>query len=611
MARRARWNDSFHPGERLRGMDTDPYPARGSAQPLRARSLAVVVAVALMAAACSSSDSDSSSNRGGASEARGIAETVEVGGRSIYLQCKGTGSPTVVLQAGYGNAGDIWSVTDTTSPAVFPALAKTNRVCTYDRPGSKITTTRAGGAVTLGETARRSRSDSAPMPRDPADVVTELHDLLAAADVPGPYVLVGHSLGGAFDLLYARTYPDEVSALVTVDSPLPAQRDLIPPDLRDKAKLGPLDPSLVPGYELEAYDLDTLFDEIDAAGALPDIPVVVVRRGAPKMSDDPIPEGGPITAAEIDAISAAQWNGQAAWAAGVSGAKVITVPDTTHYVQNQRPDAVVAAIREAMARLTCFHPRSDDLPTDVSGLQPLDAGLAPSGGGGRRRRSVNCGRRPGRPRRRAGDVAGCTARGPLGSTDRRPADGRSRHRQDTTRRRSRGLGTGGWDARPARRGRRVTARPDGAVAWRLPRTRRRARQRSVAAGRGATMGTSRVAVRRVALARTDLGGARGPALGRPDRDLGARPPAAGPRRRTHRAGRDQSGSRARDAPSRWGATRRPCGAAERARRRRRSPARGRGDDGIGGRGRAPHAHGRQSAVRAGTRTLPRRGRGDR
>ena len=301
-----------------------------------------MVAAAVMAG-CSSSDSESSSSRT-------IAKTVEVGGRSIYLECKGVGSPTVVLQSGYGNAGDIWSLTDTTSPAVFPAVAKTNRVCTYDRPGSMITTTRTGGTVKLGETARRSRSDSAPMPRDPADVVAELHDVLAKADVPGPYVLVGHSFGGTLDLLYARTYPDEVRALVTVDSPLPAQRELIPANLRDLVKLGPLDPSLVPGYELEVYDLDTAFDEIDAAGPLPDIPVIVVRRGAPKLSDDPIPDGGPLTAADIDALNSAQWNGQAAWAAGVPGAKVITVPGTTHYVQNQRPDAVVAAIREAIAR---------------------------------------------------------------------------------------------------------------------------------------------------------------------------------------------------------------------------------------------------------------------
>ena len=333
-------------------MDATRHAPRRSTWPLRTATLAVVVAVALMAAACSGSDSDSSlgTNRGSADGA--IAETVEVNGRSIHFECKGTGSPTVVLQSGYGNAGDIWSLTDTTSPAVAPALAKTNRVCTYDRPGSMITTTRAGGTLTLADTAQRSRSDSAPMPRDPTDVVTELHDLLAAADVPGPYVLVGHSLGGTFDLLYARTYPYEVSALVIVDSPLPPSRELLRADLWEKINtLGPPDPSLVPGYELETYNLDTLFEEVDAAGALPDIPVVVVRRGAPKMNDDPVPESGSIAAAEIDATSAAQWEGQAAWAASVPGAKVITVPDTTHYVQNQRPDAVVEAIREAMTRI--------------------------------------------------------------------------------------------------------------------------------------------------------------------------------------------------------------------------------------------------------------------
>ena len=106
----------------------------------------------------------------------------------------------------------------------------------------------------------------------------------------------------------------------------------------------------MPGYELEAYDLDTLFDEIDAAGPLPDIPVVVVRRGGPAMSDDPLPDGAPFTQAEVDALNTAQWEAQAQWAAGVPGAEVITVPDTTHYVQNQRPDAVVDAIRSAIAR---------------------------------------------------------------------------------------------------------------------------------------------------------------------------------------------------------------------------------------------------------------------
>jgi pimeloyl-ACP methyl ester carboxylesterase len=255
----------------------------------------------------------------------------------------------VVLQSGYLNAGDIWSVSDTAAPAVFPALAETHRVCTYDRPGSIITTTMASGTLTLGDRARPGRSGSAPMPRDPAEVVIELHDLLAAADVPGPYVLVGHSLGGAFDLLYARTYPDEVAALVVVDSPLPPERDLIDAEMFERVRLFTTDPSVVPGYDVESYDLVTLFDEIDAAGPLPDIPIVVVRRGA-AVGDDPIPDGLPFTKAELDVLNTAQWEAQARWAASVPGAEVITVPDTTHYVQTQRPDVVVDAIRGTIAR---------------------------------------------------------------------------------------------------------------------------------------------------------------------------------------------------------------------------------------------------------------------
>jgi pimeloyl-ACP methyl ester carboxylesterase len=281
----------------------------------------------------------------------GGGRTISVHGRELFVECRGTGSPTVILQSGFGDAGDKWSLSDTTSPAVFPALAETNRVCIYDRPGSMITTTDTGGTVTLADAARPGRSGSAPMPRDPADVVTELHDLLAAADVPGPYVLVGHSLGGAFDLLYARTYPDDVAGLVFVDSPMPTERGLIRPDLWEAVKVMSLDASLVPGYQLESYDVGTLFDEIEAADPLPGIPVVVIRRGGANMTDDDtVPEGAPFTQAEIDAINNTQWAAQAQWASGVPDAEVITVPDTTHYVQSQRPDVVIEAIRGAIAR---------------------------------------------------------------------------------------------------------------------------------------------------------------------------------------------------------------------------------------------------------------------
>ena len=282
-----------------------------------------------------------------------IAEQVDVDGQKLFLECRGTGSPTVVLQSGFGNAGDIWSVTDTSSPAVFPALAETNRVCIYDRPGSMITTTNASGTPTLGETPRPGRSGAVPTaPRDPAEVVTELHDLLTAADVPGPYVLVGHSLGGAFDLLYARSVPGRgrrAGGRRLPAPPEPGQHHAR--GVGERADEGPGSRAWCPGYELESYDLGTLFDEIEAAGTLPDIPVVVIRRGdGAAQRRRPVPEGAPFTQAEVDAINAAQWEAQAQWAAGVPGAEVITVPDTTHYVQNQRPDAVVDAIRSAIAR---------------------------------------------------------------------------------------------------------------------------------------------------------------------------------------------------------------------------------------------------------------------
>src|SRR6476620_10710595 len=68
-----------------------------------------------------------------------VAARVMLGGRQVYLECHGSGRPTVVMQSGYGNAGDIWSVATAHLPAAAPGLAATNRVCVYDRPGSTLT----------------------------------------------------------------------------------------------------------------------------------------------------------------------------------------------------------------------------------------------------------------------------------------------------------------------------------------------------------------------------------------------------------------------------------------------------------------------------------------
>jgi pimeloyl-ACP methyl ester carboxylesterase len=120
---------------------------------------------------------------------------VDIGSRSLYLHCEGQGSPTVILEAGgFGSPSDVWL-------SVMPQVAQKTRVCRYDRPNS-----------------HSGRSVPVSKPRTAADVVTDLHALLTAADVPGPYVLVGASVGGLFVRLFAATYPDDVVGMVLVDA---------------------------------------------------------------------------------------------------------------------------------------------------------------------------------------------------------------------------------------------------------------------------------------------------------------------------------------------------------------------------------------------------------
>jgi pimeloyl-ACP methyl ester carboxylesterase len=149
-----------------------------------------------------------------------FAGLVDIGGRRLYLECQGTGSPTVVLEAGGFARGDFWT-RDFHEPAgrrqmVLPAVAGFTRVCAYDRPGTF--TEPDPGADPLGPDFLPSRSDPVPMPRTAREIVPDLHALLQAASVPGPYVLVGHSIGGIFVRMYASAYPDEIVGLVLVDS---------------------------------------------------------------------------------------------------------------------------------------------------------------------------------------------------------------------------------------------------------------------------------------------------------------------------------------------------------------------------------------------------------
>ena len=137
-------------------------------------------------------------------------EMVAVSGHGMQLYCAGKarGGPTVVMDSGIGGGVLDWQT-------VQPKVAKFARVCSYDRSG-------------LGW------SESGPKPRTSPQIVKELHALLENAGVGGPYVLVGHSFGGANVQLYAAEYPKEVAGMVLVDSALDMR--VLDKDLRDAAE---------------------------------------------------------------------------------------------------------------------------------------------------------------------------------------------------------------------------------------------------------------------------------------------------------------------------------------------------------------------------------------
>jgi pimeloyl-ACP methyl ester carboxylesterase len=118
-------------------------------------------------------------------------QLVDVGGHQLHIYCLGEGTPIVVLEAPAASMSAVWGW-------VQPEVAKTTRVCSYDRAG-------------LGW------SEAGDRPYDPGRVPEELHALLAAAKLPPPYVLAGHSLGASFVRRFASLYPTETAATVMID----------------------------------------------------------------------------------------------------------------------------------------------------------------------------------------------------------------------------------------------------------------------------------------------------------------------------------------------------------------------------------------------------------
>ena len=239
---------------------------------MRSRLATVAAAIVILAAGCTHS--------GDQSPPRGVFAIG--GGRSLFLDCQGSGSPPVLIIPGKGSYAEAWNVVVApddpirSSPydiieqarlgpspeAVQPRLARDRLVCAYDRPN-----TRPDGP---------DRSTPIPQPhhlgRDVDDIVT----LIGAAGLKGPFVVVAHSYGGLIADLLARTHPDLVAALVMVDPVseflpwvgTPAQNAAFDRDGRV--------PAIPDG---EAVLFDDAFARIQGAPALPRVPAVVLSSG--------------------------------------------------------------------------------------------------------------------------------------------------------------------------------------------------------------------------------------------------------------------------------------------------------------------------------------------
>lgn len=296
----------------------------------RPLSAAVVAAVSLtiMLTACGSSTNGASPSTSRpttttsttvARPAALVDELVPVHGGRLHLHCDGAGPTTVVLIAGFNTSRNIWA-------AIEPTVSQATRVCSYDRFGV-------------------GTSDKPPAPQTFATEATDLHALLQAAGEPGPYVVVGHSFGGSEAVTFAATFPTEVRGLLLLDASPPTWNTAIcavPDDGSDTAHVfqSLCAEQSSPANNAEHLDTPTAFAEVATIKSLRARPMIVVTA-----DHHSYPGLAPSEEARLDDA----WNaGQAHWVSLGSSAQLITVDHTSHNIQLDRPDVVLAKIHELL-----------------------------------------------------------------------------------------------------------------------------------------------------------------------------------------------------------------------------------------------------------------------
>jgi pimeloyl-ACP methyl ester carboxylesterase len=300
-------------------------------------SLALAV-LTLASSSCASSGTDSAQSSGVASSGDFAGLVTLPDGRHLYLECHGSGGPTVVFEAGLRGRGDIWnySVAGGEGTGVFPRVAGFTRACTYDRPG------------TLAGLGSVSRSDPVPMPRSTGEVVADLHQLLTSAGVPGPYVIVGSSTGGLIARQYTRAYPGEVAGMVLVDAISERVEDLMRPRqfARYNRRYLQLPGSEVAAYkDLERIDFYSSFAQMRSDPRPPiQLPIVVIS----KQRTFGVPVGVSRGFARmVDRV----WRRAQAYLASLEpGIKQVIATGSGHHVLVNRPGLVARMVGLVVAR---------------------------------------------------------------------------------------------------------------------------------------------------------------------------------------------------------------------------------------------------------------------
>jgi pimeloyl-ACP methyl ester carboxylesterase len=246
------------------------------------------------------------------------------GGRRMFLRCTGSGSPTVVFENGL--TADWYDLQN--------QLSGQTRVCSYDPA-------RQGGPL--------GRSDPAPGPRTGIDRVADLHALLHAAHVPGPYVLAGHSNGGLFSLLYASRHPEQVAGMVLIDGVHPdyhrrsieVAKHFVPREHWDAISAAACD---VPPVQLDAELMDVCAAEAQtrealAAHLLRRMPLAVITRGGEELAPE----------SEAAAQERLWRQLQDELAAMQPGSTHVIAMGSGHDIQHERPELVLAQLRRVVA----------------------------------------------------------------------------------------------------------------------------------------------------------------------------------------------------------------------------------------------------------------------